>query len=192
MIRRPNYFQVGVLLMLTMIVTTLVPRPMAAQRAPQKKSSQAQPSSPDIVPAEFIGDWVPSKDTCKSPLRFRAGGKQLTLINGQDQATFGDLAIPTSYFGPDYNGISTVVVPEISGNDPPFNVFFNHDEKKGVTLVDIYTETPLSKNAVLAAMQMAHKKLAQRFPLNAIPLKKCPSNSGTTAPSVKGPSAEKK
>jgi hypothetical protein len=59
MIRRPNYFQVGVLLMLTTIVTTLVPRPMAAQLAPQKKSSQAQPSSPDIVPAEFIGDWVP-------------------------------------------------------------------------------------------------------------------------------------
>jgi hypothetical protein len=64
-------------------------------------------------------------------------------------------------------------MPDSNSNDPPFMALFNHDEKKGVALLDIYTPGPVSPHAVLAAMQMAHKKLAQRFPLNQMPLKKC-------------------
>ncbi len=142
--------------------------------APQAGAAQA------VVPAEFIGDWVPASATCASPARFRAEGSRLTLINGQDSASYGDLHMAASYFGPEYSGISKVIVPDINKNDPPFMAFFNHEEKKGVALLDIHTESALSPHAAVRAMQMAHKKLAQRFPLNNIPLKKC-AGGGATA-----------
>ncbi|MFN8009572.1 MAG: hypothetical protein U0V70_21570 [Terriglobia bacterium] len=149
------------------------------QAGGRPKPSPAAPPSSDVVPAQFFGDYVPATGTCDSPVRFQVEGTKVTLINGKDSATFGDLAIPTSYFGPDYSGISTVLVPEINGNDPPFNVYFNYNEKKGVTWVDIYTPGPASPHAVLAAMQTAHKKLAERFPLNQMPLKKCAPGNRT-------------
>lgn len=151
------------------------PPPVATSVAQRQSSPNAQPAQ-DVVPAEFIGDWVPASGTCDSPARFRAGGNRFTLINGKDSASYGDLFMSASYFGPDYSGISKVVVPDSNTNDPPFMVFFNADDKKGATKLDIYTEGPVSPHAALAAMQMAYKKLAQRFPLNAIPLKKCASS----------------
>jgi len=141
--------------------------------ASQRQSAPAAQQSQDVVPAEFIGDWVPAKGTCDSPVRFRAGGNRFTLINGKDSASYGDLHMSASYFGPDYSGISKVVMPDSNANEPPFLAFFNHEEKKGVTWLDIHTEGPLSPHAPMAAIQMAHKKLAQRFPLNQMPLKKC-------------------
>ncbi|MSO23831.1 MAG: hypothetical protein EXQ58_11425 [Acidobacteria bacterium] len=92
-----------------------------------------------VVPAEFIGDWVPASATCASPARFRAEVNRFTLINGQDSASYGDLHMATSeaYFGPGYSGISKVVMPDSNKNDPPFMAFFNHNEKKGVALLDI-------------------------------------------------------
>ena len=65
--------------------------------------------------------------------------------------------------------------PEIDSGNPPFTVYFNADEKKGVTKLDIYQEIKGPMNAQVSATQAAAKKLAARFPLNSVPLKKCPA-----------------
>ena len=52
-------------------------------------------------------------------------------------------------------------------------MFFNADEKKGVTGVSIYTEMSGPMNPQLAAIQAAAKNLAARFPLSDVPLRKC-------------------
>lgn len=130
------------------------------------------------VPAEFQGDWVAATATCQSPVRFRVAETQMTLVNGKDSATYGDIGIARGFFGPDYQGISVVAMPELNSGNSPFTVFFNADEKKGVTRVDIYEEIKGPMNAQLKAIQAAAKKLAERFPLNSIPLKKCPGEKG--------------
>lgn len=127
------------------------------------------------IPAEFRGDWVAATAKCDAKLRFRAAENQMTLINGKDTASYGDIGIAHSFFGPDYEGISVAVFPEINSGAPPFTVFFNVDEKKGVTKLDIYQEIKGPVSAQVKAIQAAAKKLAQRFPLNSIPLKKCPA-----------------
>jgi hypothetical protein len=135
---------------------------------PQAAAAQA------VVPAEFIGDWVPAKGACDSPARFRVTGNQFTLINGRDSVSYGDLHMAASYFGPEYSGISKAVMPDSKANEPPFMAFFNYEEKKGAALLDIHTEAPLSPHAAMRAIQLMHKKLAGRFPLlNNTPLKKC-------------------
>ena len=159
------------------LVFLVSPQPVATQVA-QRQSTPAVKQLQDVVPAEFIGDWVPAKGTCDSPVRFRVGGNRFSLINGQDSASYGDVHMAASYFDqgptqPPYSGISKAVMPDSTKNDPPFMAFFNYEEKKGVAQLDIYTAGPVSPHAALAAQQMAHKKLAQRFPLNNIPLKKC-------------------
>lgn len=128
----------------------------------------------DKVPAEFQGDWVPATSACTSLVRFRVAESSMTLINGKDTATYGNLGTTATYFGNEYNGISVVFLPELNSGNPPFTVFFNADEKKGVTKVDIYTEMPGPMNAPGRAFQAAAKKLATRFPVNKSPLKKCP------------------
>lgn len=126
------------------------------------------------VPAEFQGDWVPATGACTSLVRFRVAESSMTLINGKDTATYGNLGTTATYFGNEYNGIFVVFLPELDSGNPPFTAFFNADEKKGVTKVDIYTEMPGPMNAPGRALQAAAKKLATRFPVNKIALKKCP------------------
>lgn len=99
----------------------------------------------------------------------------MTLINGKDSAPYGDIGIARTFFGPDYQGISVVAMPEIDGGNSPFTVYFSADEKKGVTKLEIYQEIKGPQNAQLEAIQAAAKKLSERFPLNSIPLKKCPA-----------------
>jgi hypothetical protein len=124
------------------------------------------------IPAEFRGDWVPQTADCKSPVRFRVAESTLTLMNGADSQTWKDVAIPTSFFGPDYQGISVVAIPDFEGSQP-FFVYFNVDEKKGVTRVEIYKEMKGKLNPAVAKLQADAKKLATRFPLNDLPLKHC-------------------
>lgn len=128
------------------------------------------------VPAEFVGDWVPTLGTCQAAARLRVAESQLTLINGRDSKVFGDIGIPTTFFGPDYNGISVVVMPEINSGESPFTVFFNADEEKGMTRVEIYREIKGNTNAAVRAIQARAQALARRFPVNMMPLKKCRSN----------------
>lgn len=132
------------------------------------------PTWADEIPAEFRGDWVPEKAACSSGQRLGVGDKTLTLVNGKDVASYGDVGIPTSYFGPDYTGNSIVAIPEVNSMNAPFTVYFNHNEKKGVAMVEIYVEMKGPQNAQVKAIQDAAKKLAGRFPeLNLAALKKC-------------------
>ncbi|RIL06389.1 MAG: hypothetical protein DCC71_06975 [Proteobacteria bacterium] len=126
----------------------------------------------DAIPAEHQGDWVPASGGCDSAVRLRVAEEQLTLRNGSDSQTWGNVAIPQTFFGPDYTGNSVVALPDWDG-EQPFTVFFNADEKPGVTRVDIYHEMKGPQNAQLQAIQAKAKKLAERFPLNGVPLKKC-------------------
>jgi hypothetical protein len=132
----------------------------------------------DKVPAEFQGDWVPATATCGSPARFRVTESKMTLVNGKDSASYGDIAIAHSFFGPDYQGISVVAMPELNSGNPPFTVYFNADEHKGVTKLEIYQEIKGVQNAQVKAIQATAKKLAERFPLNSVPLKKCAGGKG--------------
>lgn len=135
----------------------------------------AQPvRAQDSIPAEFRGDWVAEKDKCDAKARFRVAENQVTLINGKDTATYGDIGIAHSFFGPDYSGISVVAMPEINSGNSPFTIYFNVDEKKGVTKLEIYQEIKGPQTAQLKQIQDAASKLAKRFPLNLVLLKKCP------------------
>ena len=58
----------------------------------------------------------------------------------------GDVAVPTTSFGPDYTGISIVALPDVEGSQP-FTVHFNVDGRTGVTKVNIYTEMRGPMNA---------------------------------------------
>src|SRR5262245_30142957 len=88
------------------------------------------------TPVDLQGDWVPASGNCSSPLRFHAGATEFTLQNGADKATYGDVAWPSEYFGPSYQGISVVAIPDFEGSQP-FTVFFHDGDKKGVTKLSI-------------------------------------------------------
>lgn len=157
--------------------TTMIPKTMKLCRALiivtaiaalESQNALAQ----DKVPEEFQGDWVSATTTCESQARFRVTETQMTLMNGEDSETYGDIAIAHSFFGPDYDGISVVSIPKFN-SDQPFTVFFNADEHKGVTKLHIYQEIQGPTNPQLEAIQAAAKKLANRFPLNGVELKKC-------------------
>lgn len=136
----------------------------------------ARGANAQIAP-ELHGDWVPEKSTCDSAQRLRVGDSSMTLINGKDTASYGNIGVPSTFFGPDYTGISVVAMPEIDSGNSPFTVYFNADEKKGVTRVEIYQEMKGPQNAQVKAIQAANKKLAGRFPaLNMKPLKYCKVN----------------
>lgn len=129
------------------------------------------------MPAELRGDWVPQTAGCGSPLKLRVAEATLTLVNGADSQSWGNVGVPTTFFGPDYRGISVVALPDFDASQP-FTVYFNADEKNGVTKVNIDTEVRGPMNPELARIQAAAKKLATRFPLNDVPLKKCPNARG--------------
>jgi hypothetical protein len=126
------------------------------------------------IPPEFRGDWVPQTASCGSAVKLQVAEATLTLVNGADSQSWGNVGLPTSFFGPDYAGISVVALPDFDASQP-FTVYFNADEKKGVTKVNIYTAMPGPMNPEVTKIQAAAKKRATRFPLNDVPLKKCPT-----------------
>ena len=126
------------------------------------------------IPLEFHGDWVPTGRGCQSPVKLRVAAATLTLVNGTDSQTWGNVGVPASFFGHDYEGISVVALPDFDATQP-FTVYFNAEERKGVTKVSIYTEMRGPMNPQLAKLQADAKKLASRFPLNDAPLERCPA-----------------
>ncbi len=137
----------------------------------------ARPGAEDLLPPEFRGEWVPASGDCRSTLRFNVAAQTVTLVNGQDRASYGDVAIAHSFLGPDYRGISVIAIPEFASETTPFTIVFNADEVKGRTRLDIYQETTAPANPRVAAIQAAAKKLAGRFPLHGAALKKCPAGA---------------
>jgi hypothetical protein len=126
------------------------------------------------MPDDVVGDWVPASASCDAKQRLRVEPARMTLVNGSDQQSWGDLETALTFFGPEYDGISKVVMPDFESGDPPFTVYFNADEKQGVTKVEIYVPMQGNTNPQVAAIQARHEKLAKRFPaLNMTALKKC-------------------
>jgi hypothetical protein len=131
--------------------------------------------SQEPVPADFRGEWVPATETCASQVRFLVTASEMTLVRGADRQKYGDIAIAHSFFGPDYQGISVVAMPDFETGEPPFTVTFNAEERRGVTVVEIHREIAGQQNAAVRAIQDRSRALARRFPrLNLVPLKKCP------------------
>jgi hypothetical protein len=129
----------------------------------------------DSTPAQFRGDWVPAGADCAgSKLRLRAGETQMTLVNGKDEASFGNVAWPSSYFGPDYTGISAVAIPDGDSGNQLFSVYFNTDEKKGVAKIvfEEGQERPEPQFEIYNQIFRKAKALKARFPLTA-DLKHC-------------------
>lgn len=124
---------------------------------------------------QFRGDWVPASAKCNSPLRFRVGSLQVTLINGTDSMSYGNLGWPTTFFGPDYAGIVVTAMPEIDSGDSPFTIFFNADERRGVTKLSILQgeESKAPGMARYNKIVRTAQALNKRFPLDNVPLKRC-------------------
>jgi len=126
------------------------------------------------VPVEFRGEWA-APGRCGSGVRMRVTDIQLILINGTDSAAYGDIAWPTTFFGPDYDGISRVAIPEFGSMESPFTVFFNADEKRGDAKVYIGPLNVLLGNAPYNRLTAANRALAARFPFGMAILRKCPA-----------------
>jgi hypothetical protein len=129
------------------------------------------------VPVEFQGDWVAAQSACDAPVRFRVEAAKLTLLNGADSQSFGDVEMAgPAYWGPDYKGgIEAVAFAEFSG-DQPVIATFNASGKKGVAQLEFGQPTP-GPGPALAALNARYQKLnlVKRFPINKVPLKKCPA-----------------
>jgi hypothetical protein len=121
---------------------------------------------------ELRGDWVPAAAKCDSSLRFRVGADTFELQNGTDRQSYGDVAWPSEYFGPDYQGIAVVAIPEFESSQP-FTVFFNDGEKKGTAKLQILVGEESPNNAAYNALVRTGKKLNARFPLDNVVLKRC-------------------
>lgn len=139
-------------------------------------SGAAGAAAEDMVPAGFQGKWVPAKVACTSPVAVLITADRLTLVNGNDRQALGGIEMAgPGYFPPDYNGIMAVLITEFTGQQP-LTATFNVGEKKGVAQVDFSPSMPGPSNAQGNAYnaRIAKLNLAKRYPLNAVPLKKCP------------------
>ncbi len=128
------------------------------------------------APAEFQGRWVPSKASCESAVNVIIAADRLTLVNGKDAQALGDIEMAgTGYFPPDYRGIMAVLITEFSGHQA-VTAIFNVGERKGVAQVEFSPVQPAASTAPGKAYNAHISKLnlAKRFPLNKVPLKKCP------------------
>jgi hypothetical protein len=134
------------------------------------------------VPPEHQGEWVAASAACTAPARVRVEAARLVLMNGADMESFGGIEmVGPSYFGPNYNGIQAVLITEFEGAQP-VTATFNLDEKKGVAQLELGVPTPAhpaNKVAAAANARLAKLSLRTRFPLQNVPLKRCPAGGGS-------------
>ena len=135
--------QRSVVARLAVLATVLVPLAVAAQT--------------DAVPADQLGLWVPAKSDCKSQLKLELAPKQMTLTNGKDKVSHGNVGLSYSYFGNSYQGITFAAMPDWDKTQP-YVVLLNAEEKKG-----------------RAKISFNDAGLKKRFPLETVPLKRCAS-----------------
>jgi len=135
--------QRSVVARLAVLATVLVPLAVAAQT--------------DAVPADQLGLWVPAKSDCKSQLKLELAPKQMTLTNGKDKVSHGNVGLSYSYFGNSYQGITFAAMPDWDKTQP-YVVLLNAEEKKG-----------------RAKISFNDAGLKKRFPLENVPLKRCAS-----------------
>ena len=111
----------------------------------------------DSVAQPFRGSWVPAKATCESPLRLVIDANLVTFVNGTQRAEFRKLEQCFSCMGRDVSDM-TLLSTDAMG-DSPFMITLDGRKK--------------SKPAVSADLSN-DKKMAARFPLGNVTLKKCP------------------
>ena len=132
------------------------------------------------VPTELQGEWVAAGTACTAPLRARFEATRVTLVNGADMESFGGIEMAgPSYFGPEYNGIQRVLITEFEGAQP-VTAMFNVNEKKGVAQLELGVPTPAhpaNKVAAASNARLAKLGLRKRFPLQNVPLKRCPEGA---------------
>ena len=109
------------------------------------------------VAVAFRGDWVPAKAACTSPLKLVIDANVVTFVNGAQRAEFKKLEQCFSCMGRDVQDM-TLLSTEAMG-DSPFTITLD-GRKKG--------------KPALSADLGNDRKLAARFPLHNVPLKKCP------------------
>jgi hypothetical protein len=126
----------------------------------------------DSIPTEFHGEWA-AKGDCRASLRLRVEAERITLVNGSDAASYDDIGWPTTFFGPDYDGISRVAIPELESMDSPFTLFFNWEEHRGVARVDIFQSADIPGNVRYNQIMAAARQLSARFPFGGVDLRKC-------------------
>ncbi|MBI5483696.1 MAG: hypothetical protein HY888_04435 [Deltaproteobacteria bacterium] len=114
-----------------------------------------------LVPEEFIGDWLPTDNACDSKLGIKVEKDSVTLFNGADSKSFGDLDICYSCEGgAQYSGEVVWLLPEFhSGNGVQFTVYFNANEEKGITVIQFEKKEK--------------ENIKKRFPLHDVKLRKC-------------------
>lgn len=111
----------------------------------------------DSVAVPFRGDWVPAKATCESPLKLVVDANVVTFVNGAQRAEFRKLEQCFSCMGQGVQNM-TLLSTEAMG-DSPFMITLDGTKKARPALsVDLGND----------------KKLATRFPLNNVAMKKCP------------------
>ncbi len=118
----------------------------------------------DTIPPDQLGVWVPGKADCKSSLRLELAPKMMTLVNGKDRFSQGNVGLSYSYFGNSYQGIQFAAMADWDKTQP-FTVILNAQEKKG-----------------RAQLHIDNAALKKRFPLDNAVLKRCAS---TVAPASK-------
>jgi len=111
----------------------------------------------DSVAEPFRGSWVPAKASCDSPLRLVIDAQVVTFVNGTQRAEFRKLEQCFGCMGRDVQDM-TLLSTEAMG-DSPFMITLD-GRKKG--------------RPALSADLGNDKKLAARFPLGSVALKKCP------------------
>jgi hypothetical protein len=111
----------------------------------------------DSVATPFRGTWVPAKASCESPLRLVIDANVVTFVNGAQRAEFRKLDQCFSCMGREVSDM-TLLSTDAMG-DSPFMITLDGRKK--------------SKPAVSADLGN-DKKLAARFPLGNVALKKCP------------------
>jgi hypothetical protein len=111
----------------------------------------------DSIAEPFRGSWVPAKASCESPLRLVVDAQAVAFVNGTQRAEFRKLEQCFSCMGRDVQDM-TLLSTEAMG-DSPFTITLD-GRKKG--------------KPALSADLGNDRKLAARFPLHNVPLKKCP------------------
>ena len=111
----------------------------------------------DSVAQPFRGSWVPVKATCDSPLKLVIDANVVTFVNGTQRAEFKKLEQCFSCMGRDVTDM-TLLSTDAMG-DSPFMITLDGRKK--------------AKPAVSADLSN-DKKMAARFPLGNVALKKCP------------------
>ena len=112
----------------------------------------------DSVAEPFRGSWVPAKAACDSPLRIVIDPQAVTFVNGAQRAEFRKLEQCFSCMGRDVQDM-TLLSTDAMGDSPFMITLDGRKKAKPAIGVDLGND----------------RKLAARFPLHNVALKKCPA-----------------